>query len=134
MGRATVAGLIIAAIFTLAGCSSSSDKIAAPLSTPEIQKAAASGKKSVIFFINPSGQPCRIQDEILRQLHSDKKMSFNLVHVETMNHEHQKAFYDYGIRSLPSVVILDSKGAISKHLSPGIQPYDILARELDNTR
>jgi thioredoxin-like negative regulator of GroEL len=127
--------LVISAvfIFSLAACSGGSSNATAPLSTPEIQQAVKSGKKSVIFFINPSGYPCRIQDEILQKLHSDRKGGFNLVPVVTMNYDHQKAFYDYGIRSLPAIVLLDSKGGIAKHFPPGIQPYDIIAQELDST-
>ncbi|MDX9715530.1 MAG: thioredoxin family protein [Dissulfurispiraceae bacterium] len=122
------------AAFSFAACSSSSSNAAAPLSTAEIQQAVQSGKKSVIFFINPSGYPCRMQDEILQKLHSDRKGSFNLVPVVTMNYDHQQAFYDYGIRSLPAMVLLDSKGGIAKHFPPGIQPYEIVAQELDNTK
>ncbi|MBN2654993.1 MAG: thioredoxin family protein [Nitrospirae bacterium] len=122
-----------AIIFSLAACSGSTNTATAPLSTTEIQQAVKSGKKTVIFFINPSGYPCRIQDEILQKLHTDKKEIFNIVPVVTMNHDHQKAFYDYGIRSIPAIVLLDSKGGIAKHFPPGIQPYDIIAQELDST-
>jgi thioredoxin-related protein len=48
-----------------------------------------------------------------------------------MNPANQRAFYDYGVRSLPTVVLVDSKGKISRAFPPGIQTYEAMAKALD---
>jgi len=106
--------------------------VAAPKSTPQIQKAIASGKKTVVFFINPNGAPCRAQNEILQSLNKDRGGNFNIAYATTMEPADQKAFYDYGIRSLPSLVLVDGSGKISRHFPPGIQSYETLVKALDS--
>ncbi|MDH4161180.1 MAG: thioredoxin family protein [Nitrospirota bacterium] len=107
----------------------------APLSTPELKQAIGAGKKNtVVFFINPNGGPCKAQKEILVQLQKDRKGNFNIAYVDAMNQANQKAFYDYGVRSLPTVVVVDGKGKIAKYFPPGIQSYDVLAKTLDSIK
>jgi thiol-disulfide isomerase/thioredoxin len=106
----------------------------APLSTPELKQAFASGKKTVVFFQNPAGGPCKAQNEILQKLHKDKGSNFNIAAVSAMKPEDQKAFYDYGIRNLPSLVLVDSKGRISRVFPPGIQSYETLTKALDSIK
>lgn len=104
----------------------------APLSTPEIKKAIRAGNKNtIIFFQNPMGGPCRAQNEILQRLSKDRKNAFNIAPVSTMNSADRKAFYDYGVRSLPTIVLVDKKGAIASFFPPGIQSYETLAAALD---
>lgn len=121
--------LLIISAFT--GCKSGSGSATAPASSTEIRQAFGSGKKTVVFFMNPEGGPCRTQNEILQRLHQDKGGSFNIAYVSTLRPEDQKAFYDYGVKNLPSVVIVDSSGKIANYLPPGIQTYETLARSLD---
>lgn len=108
---------------------------AAPLSTPELKQIIGSGKKStLVFFQNPQGGPCRAQKEILLKLQQDRKKNFNIANVSTMKQEDQKAFYDYGIRNLPMLVLVDKQGWISRVFPPGIQSYEALASALDGLR
>lgn len=108
---------------------------AAPLSTPELKQVIGSGKKStLIFFQNPLGGPCKAQNEILQKLQRDRKSNFNIANVSTMKPEDQKAFYDYGIRNLPMLVLVDKQGKISRVFPPGIQSYEALAAALDGAR
>ncbi len=108
--------------------------IAAPQSTPELKKTIGAGNKAtVVFFLNPNGGPCRAQNEVLQKLHDDRKGSFNIVYVSAMEQQNQQAFYDYGVRSLPSLVIVDKSGKVSRVFPPGIQPYEVLAAALDGT-
>ncbi len=104
---------------------------AAPRSTPELQKTIAAGKKTVVFFQNPQGGPCRAQNEILQKLRKDRKNNFNLAYVSTMKPEDQRAFYDYGVRSLPTLVLIDTTGMIANYFPPGIQSYQALYAALD---
>jgi len=107
---------------------------AAPLSTPEIKQSINSGKKTIIFFLNPNGGPCRAQNEVLTTLQKDRKNNFNIAYVSAMQQENQRAFYDYGVRGLPTLVLVDSSGKISRMFPPGIQSYDALAAALDGTK
>jgi thioredoxin-like negative regulator of GroEL len=108
---------------------------AAPLSTPELQQAINAGKKNtVVFFQNPQGGPCRAQKEVLDKLHKDRKGSFNIVNVSTMKQEDQRAFYEYGVRNLPSLVLVDKGGKINRVFPPGIQTYEALAAALDGIK
>lgn len=107
---------------------------AAPQSTPDLQKALTSGKKTIVFFINPNGKPCSMQKEIITKLLGDRKGNFNVVYVSTLNPDDEKAFYDYGIRNLPSLVLVDTKGMISKVFPPGIQSAETLQQTLDSIK
>ena len=107
----------------------------APLSTPELkQTIGANGKVTLIFFQNPNGGPCKNQKAILDKLTEVRKKSFNIASVSTMNQNDQKAFYDYGVRSLPSLVLVDKKGNISKVFPPGIQSIETLSVKLDGLK
>lgn len=109
--------------------------VSAPLSTPDLEKIIGSNNKStVVFFINPQGLPCKEQNEILQKLHKDRTGNFNIAYVSTTNPEDQKAFYDYGVRNLPTVVLVDKNGKIQKVFPPGIQSYRILATALDGLK
>jgi thioredoxin 1 len=106
----------------------------APKSTPELKQAIGAGKKTIVFFLNPQGGPCRAQNEIIQKLQKDRKANFNVAYVSTMNPVDQKAFYDYGVRNLPQLVLVDSKGKIAQFFPPGIQSYETLAVTLDGTK
>jgi thiol-disulfide isomerase/thioredoxin len=133
MGRIIVVLSLVATLLTpglaLAGAQ------AAPLSTPELKQVIGSGKKNtLVFFQNPQGGPCRAQKEVLQKLQQDRKNNFNIANVSTMKAEDQKAFYDYGIRNLPMLVLVDKQGNISRVFPPGIQSYEALSAALDGLR
>ncbi|MBI5101311.1 MAG: thioredoxin family protein [Nitrospirae bacterium] len=106
----------------------------APQSTPELKQALTSSKKTIVFFMNPTGKPCGAQNEVLQKLSKDRKKNFNIAYANATKAEDQKAFYDYGVRSMPSLVLVDSKGNISKVFPPGIQSYETLSQALDSTK
>ena len=105
---------------------------AAPLSTDELKQTIGAGKKNtIVFFQNPMGGPCRAQNDILQKLVKDRKSSFNIAAVSTMRQEDQRAFYEYGVRNLPQLVLVDRKGKIRQFFPPGIQSYEAVASALD---
>lgn len=104
---------------------------AAPMSTPELKKSISARKKTVVFFLNPNGGPCQAQNEILVKLLKDRKNNFTLAYVSAMEQQNQQAFYDYGVRGLPSLVLVDSAGKIGRVFPPGVQTYEALAAALD---
>jgi len=107
---------------------------AAPKSTPELKQLIGAGKKTVVFFQNPNGGPCKAQNEILQKLLKDRQGNFTIAYVNSMKPEDQKAFYDYGVRNLPSLVLVDGSGNISRVFPPGIQSYETLAQSLDSIK
>lgn len=125
---------LIVILFLAVAAWSGSGSIPAPLSTPELKQAIGLGKTTVVFFLNPLGGPCKEQDMILQKLHKDKGGNFNIAYVNATKPENQKAFYDYGIRSLPSLVLVDKSGKISRLFPPGIQSYETLTQVLNSIK
>ena len=132
--RRSLVFLSLVAAFALGAAPVHSASTAAPLSTPELKKAIGAGKKTVVFFLNPQGGPCKVQNEIVQQLLKDRKGSFSVAYVDALKAENQRAFYDYGVRNLPQLVLVDGKGKIAQFFPPGIQTYDALAMALDGTK
>jgi thioredoxin 1 len=133
MRKLILGAFMISALLAVAG-QSPAGSTAAPLSTPELKKSIGGGKKTIVFFLNPQGGPCRAQNEIVQQLQKDRKGNFTVAYVSTMNSGDQKAFYDYGVRNLPQLVLVDGKGLIAQFFPPGIQSYQALAAALDGTK
>lgn len=131
MRRITMIAPMLAAMPLFTGCESGAGSTPAPLSTPELKQVLGAGKKTVVFFLNPQGGPCIAQNEVLAKLHQDRRGNFSIAYVNAMNPADQQAFYDYGVRSLPTVVLVDSKGKISRNFPPGIQTYEAMAKALD---
>lgn len=129
-----VSAIIVGIMLTAAVNQAQAGSPSAPLSTPEIKQSVNSGKKTIIFFLNPNGGPCRAQNEVLTALQRDRKNNFNVAYVSAMQQENQRAFYDYGVRGLPTLVLVDGSGKINRVFPPGIQSYDALAAALDGVK
>ena len=126
--------LITTALISIATLAMSANP-AAPLSTSTLKKIIASNDKpTLVFFENPNGGPCRAQKALLNKLVEQRKGNFNIASVSTLNQDDQKGFYDYGIRSLPTLVLVDKAGKISKVFSPGIQNNEVLSSALDSLK
>lgn len=135
MRKVAVLMSLIAVMMTTTACQKGAGSTPAPRSTPELQKIIGAGNKStVVFFLNPAGGPCRAQNEVLQKLYQDRGGNFNVAFVSTMKPEDQQAFYDYGVRNLPTVVLVDRSGKISRNFPPGIQSYEALAAGLDGIK
>jgi thioredoxin-like negative regulator of GroEL len=129
-----VSALLLFSAFTFSGCDTTVKNKVAPKSTPAIKQAIESKKKTVLFFLDPDDSQCQRQDEIIKKLHKNLAGAFNLIYVSSVNSNDKQVFNDYGISSVPSVVLVDNKGKIAHHLPPGIQPYNKLAMALSATK
>ena len=130
-----IVGLLLGVGLCAAASIASAGGATAPLSTPELKQAVgAKGMSTIVFFQNPNGGPCKMQKQILDALQQERKNNFNIAAVSTMKQEDQKAFYDYGIRSLPSLVLVDKSGKISRVFPPGIQNKETLVAALDSLK
>ncbi|MDD2734777.1 MAG: thioredoxin family protein [Desulfuromonadaceae bacterium] len=124
--------LLAALLFAAASLASAAPT--APLSTPVLSQAIGKGKPTLVFFQNPNGGPCRAQQQVLNKLTEKRRGAFTVAPVNAMDQNDQKAFYDYGVRSLPSLVLVDKAGKISKVFPPGIQSIETLSAALDGLK
>lgn len=78
-------------------------------------------KKQLLFFMNPNGRPCQMQDEIIRNMGVTLTDVATVKYVKTTNGDDYPTFRTYGIRGLPSLIILDEQGKEYKRFTPGVQ-------------
>jgi hypothetical protein len=86
-----------------------------------VVKVASVPDKTIMFFMNPNGRPCQVQLEILDGMQEKLAGVATIKYVKTTVSADQSAFYKYGIRGLPFLIILDKNGKELKRFTPGIQ-------------
>jgi thioredoxin 1 len=99
---------------------------AAPATTPPAQAAgdapgATAGLPRLVFFMNPNGRPCQMQDQILEQVAGSLQGRAVVVRFRTTTPEDLAWFEKFGIRSLPQLVVTDATGRELRRATPGIQ-------------
>lgn len=124
MKRFFYALLIIMTLFTPA-CTTTDTSVA---STPHPSPIALERPK-ILFFWLPTGSPCKQQKKILDETLSSFQ-TVDLEYIDVTNEAQKKTFYQYGVRSLPTLVILNKLGEIHKQFPPGIQSKQTLIEEL----
>ena len=99
-----------------------------PKATPVPAKAEATSapKPTLIFFMNPAGRPCQTQDEILKESRAKWESLATLRYVRTDVSADRDVFYQYGIRSLPNLLLVGPDGKEIHRYSPGIQPAETI--------
>ncbi|MCK4535508.1 MAG: hypothetical protein KAT93_00760 [Desulfuromonadales bacterium] len=103
--------------------SQSSQTGAVAVSAPAHATAEATSP-FLVFFIDPNGGPCRMQDSILRSMSAELEGKVNMRYVLTTVPEDMNIFYAYGIRALPTVLLADASGKEIKRLTPGVKSAD----------
>jgi hypothetical protein len=117
-----LAGLLLASLSLPAAAQS-----AAPKGKAEASKPAEKGARpTLVFFMNPAGRPCQTQDEILKQSRARWEPLASLRYVRTDLPGDRDAFYQYGIRSLPNMILVGPDGKELLRFSPGIQEADAI--------
>lgn len=130
MSRVLPVALFVLVFAGLAGCSRGE---AAPRSEPAATLPAptADGRlPRLIFFMNPNGRPCQIQDKILDDMGAELKGKVEVVYYRTTAREDIAKFDQYGIRSLPALVLTDADGRELRRPTPGIQGTGAVRRLL----
>jgi thioredoxin 1 len=87
----------------------------------EITEKRMEGKGKLLFFINPSGMPCQMQDQILNKIKDKINSKVDIVYYQTTAESDLQQFYKYGVRALPSIIVLNSSDMEFKRFPPGIQ-------------
>jgi len=114
-----IAPILIAAIL-IAGTAFAAEPKQAP-KTNKTVKALPAQAPTLIFFMNPNGTPCQMQYKILQDGMTELSKVAKIRYVKTTEPADQDAFYQYGIRSLPNLILVDSTGKEMVRFPPGIQ-------------
>jgi len=83
--------------------------------------SAAAPLPRLVFFMNPNGQPCQMQDRILQDMAPELKGKAEVVYYKTTVGTDIAKFQQYGIRSLPTLIVTDASGKEIRRATPGIQ-------------
>jgi thioredoxin 1 len=75
----------------------------------------------LVFFMNPNGQPCQMQDRILQEMAPELKGKAEVVYYRTTVATDIARFQQYGIRALPTLMVTDASGKEIRRATPGIQ-------------
>ncbi len=108
-------GLLLPAI----ACSASAGSPEQP-APPTAARPAADTRPRLVFFMNPNGAPCQIQDRVLREMSVELNGRAKLVYYRTTEQAELVQFGRYGIRSLPMLIVTDSTGREVRRATPGI--------------
>jgi len=100
----------------------SSDGPAPAASAPQ----ATEPQYTLMFFMNPNGRPCQIQDQLLMQASEAIGQKATIQYIKTTVPNDRALFYDFGIRSLPAIVIVDKNGTVVTRFPPGIQQPEVI--------
>ena len=114
---------VLLAAFLAAPLAFAAEKAAAPAGTPAAPKATATPapKATLVFFINPAGRPCQMQDQVLLESKGQWEALATLRYARTDTPADRDLFYRYGVRALPSLIVVDPDGKELKRFPPGIQ-------------
>lgn len=120
MPRIRLAAPLLLAALASAGCSKAPPGSPPPALQSAHAAPAPGSRPRLVFFMNPNGRPCQLQDEILRNM-PDLPARADVVYVRTTEPSDIPRFEQYGIRSLPQLLVIDASGAVLRRATPGIQ-------------
>lgn len=121
----SVARVVLFTALVAAPVALAAEKAAPARPAPQAAKAPAAPtpapKSTLLFFMNPAGRPCQIQDQILGDSKAQWEPLATLRYVRTDTAADRDAFYKYGVRSLPNLILVGPDGKEIRRYSPGIQ-------------
>jgi thioredoxin-like negative regulator of GroEL len=92
-----------------------------PASTTTASNRPAAALPRLVFFMNPGGAPCQMQDRILQEMAPELKGKAEVVYLKTTVAGDIAKFQQYGIRALPTLIVTDASGKEIRRATPGIQ-------------
>jgi len=90
-------------------------------------------KPTLFFFMNPKGTPCLLQKKLLDGVTPQIEQIVNIRFAKVTEDADQELFYKYGIRGLPSLILVDSAGAEIHRFSSGIHQGKTVVDEINAT-
>jgi thioredoxin 1 len=122
------AAALLVSTIALPGCS---DALSAPSPSPSLpahatpatapSRTATTSRPRLVFFMNPNGRPCQLQDQVLRSMTAELGGRADVIYYRTTEGNDLPRFEQFGIRSLPQLVVTDQAGAELRRATPGIQ-------------
>jgi thioredoxin 1 len=104
-----------------AACSGSASGAPAPAT-------AADGLPRLVFFMNPNGAPCQLQDQLIRGMAPELTGKITVVYLRTTVPAEIPFFERYGVRSLPQLLLVDGAGRELRRATPGVQQPEAVRR------
>lgn len=95
------------------------------------QPAAVAYKGTLLAFMNPNGRPCQIQDAIIKQNENGIRAIADIKPILTVTSEDRDLFQKYGVRALPTLIIIDTNGKEIHRFPPGIKDASQIFEELN---
>lgn len=130
VGIIAVIAVAVAASKLLSPASRAEPANVAVAASPAAPANAAAPGKKLLFFMNPYGSPCQTQDGILAGVADSLSKVAELVYYKTTESADMQKFEAFGIRGLPTLVIVDRDGRELSRFSPGIQSGDAVLAAL----
>jgi hypothetical protein len=98
---------------------------------PVENKSTVSADKEILFFMNPNGHPCQMQLSILDGMKNKISGLAKIKYIKTTVESDLNTFNQYGIRGLPSLIILGKDGKELKRFTPGVQTEETILSAFD---
>ncbi len=117
-------------ITLFSSCSPSGKQLPKDRVKEQISQNSAENKQSLLFFINPAGEPCQVQNQILEKNQLAIEAKAKLIYISTTSDNDRQYFYHYGIRALPIMILVDKQGQIVHRFPPGIIPAEAILSKL----
>lgn len=130
--------IFLIAVFLLSACSQEqptqliTKSAPAATETKSAQNSPAVSEHLLVFFIDPNGGPCQMQERILTQMSTDLDGKVLVRPVKTTVPADMDIFYAYGIRALPTILLADSSGKEIARLPPGVHAAKTIRDHLLN--
>jgi hypothetical protein len=86
--------------------------------------------RTILFFMNPNGHPCQMQLSIIEGMKDKLTPLANVTYIKTTESGDREKFSQYGIRGLPSLIIIDKNGKEITRFQPGIQDEETILSSL----
>lgn len=97
------------------------------------QKMVSTNNQSqLLFFLNPYGRPCQQQERILENIEDQVSKKVTIQRIDSNNPSNNGYYYQYGVRALPMMMLVDKEGNVLESFSPGIQSADFLLEKINN--
>ena len=98
------------------------------------KKTAPKPTLQILFFLNPNGRPCQMQDAILNEMKDTLKSLATVKYIKTTNRADHSIFREYGVRGLPMLIIVNAEGKIVKQFTPGIKRQEEIVAALQKKK
>jgi thioredoxin 1 len=121
-------------VIVIAGVAAFSIAVASTNKDTTVKKASVAPNKEILFFMNPNGHPCQMQNAILNGIKDSLAGLATIKYYKTTEDADRDAFGKYGIRGLPTLVIADSKGNEISRFTPGIQDKETILSTLHSLK